>query len=732
MKEIEMQRSKWWLSATLIMAAVAGCAGDAVPDEDSGVLTGDELLVPIARELDASLAAKRAQVAPPEAGERSGNNDKTFYLAIRKSALEQKWFWSVYLEQVQPFGPSPSTLGTKVVRFRQENGKVFVFDADDRRATSDVFNPDLIIDAFPIVDDDHFHSLPGSGNYVLIDPGAGLNRFSALADVFANGGGIKLETELSFVEDFRSASDGGRYQQILTMYGDFPVGFPGDVDANDYRVTATVQHNIRRYSEGPGYVEVPAPPVTHYFLGEPKIIPNTGILAQNAVHWNFHPGMQPIKWVIGREILDLQADPINGGADLFAAMKRGIESWNAVFGYPVFTAQLASPNDSFGDDRVNYLIVDPDASVGFAYADWRTNPNTSEIRGASVYFSAAFFGAFEDDPAATSAPTAIKPHAKRPTLRWNDLASAPLCVRYAADERNHHGKQAGGANLVASLTGAQKLENYIQEVTAHEIGHTLGLRHNFKGSLEPPTSSVMEYNLAEVAFVQPQPGPYDHQAIKFLYGMTPDLPVSQFCTDEDTLFDPNCVRFDPGTPTPLYDYQIADYAFFTGLLLEGAFPPDLASIIVQIFGQELYGYARAGTPDEARDAWEAALAGARVPVSPTATAEGVDALTAAVFTEILISTGAAISTPFFDPTVVAAIASDGKGALINADGMRSYATRRIVVDALKNAQTTEAYVALLDARTAIAATLPGLGAIDNALTRDLLARIDAATSPYFQ
>lgn len=60
------------------------------------------------------------------------------------------------------------------------------------------------------------------------------------------------------------------------------------------------------------------------------------------------------------------------------------------------------------------------------------------------------------------------------------------------------------------------------------------------------------------------------------------------------------------------------------------------------------------------------------------------------------------------------------------------ATRRLVVDALKRAQNDDALVALTSARSSIAASLPALSPFDQALTRDLLARIDAALSPYFE
>lgn len=719
-----------WLSLAFAATSLVGCATEPTEPRVDGdgpgadVLLGDSDLVAIPRTPSAEQVAARTR-----RGLRS-NGSGEFYLAIRRSALQERWFWSTYLEQLQPYGPSPGTLGTRVVRFREHDGKLFVFDADDRRATSDVFEPDLIIDAFEIIQGGWFSALPGSGSYVLIDPAAGQNRFGALADWWAEGAApVKLETELSFVEDFKSWSDGASFAHVFAAYADRPIGTPFDPDINEFRVGATTRVTLRRYAETPGYTRTPNPGVPHYFASDPLNFDNPSV-QQYAVKWAIRPGMQPIKWKIGREILDVQSDPALGGADLYGAIERGIESWNDAFGFPVFTAELAGPNDRFGDDHHNFVIVDPDPSLGYAYADWRTNPNTHEVRGASVYLSSAFFTPFPDDLAA-EAPLAHPPapHARRPRLTWQDQRQEPLCVRYADERRAPTGP--------AQLTGAQKLELYVQEVVAHEIGHTLGLRHNFKGSLVPPTSSVMEYNLADVSFVQPHPGPYDIDAIRYLYDLSPSLPWQPFCTDDHTTTDPNCVRFDVPSTAPLVDYQIPQYQFLMTWFLEGWLPPDLVELYFTYYGLELMGYARAGAPGEAQAAWTTILDGVRAPIDPAVLAAlpsygpAADAITAFWYRELVQPRGE-IAMAITNPSVIAHLAADGRGAIENADGVRSYATRRIVVDALKSMQHVEAYVALVDARTALTAQLGALGATDQVLTRDLIARIDAAISPYFE
>ena len=134
------------------------------------------------------------------------------------------------------------------------------------------------------------------------------------------------------------------------------------------------------------------------------------------------------------------------------------------------------------------------------------------------------------------------------------------------------------------------VQAYLFDVTMHEVGHTLGLRHNFRSSriytdkqLSDPeftrshslAGSVMEYapvNLGRPGEATPEPfqstlGPYDYWAIEYAYkplaaGSTPaeqdaelqriaarsPEPLLAYGTDEDNLLglDPESLIFDLG------------------------------------------------------------------------------------------------------------------------------------------------------------------------------------------
>jgi hypothetical protein len=399
------------------------------------------------------------------------------------------------------------------------------------------------------------------------------------------------------------------------------------------------------------------------------------------------------------------------------------------------------------DDRVpdadeNVVLVDyPGLGYPNSFADWRTNPNNGEIRGVSVYLAGGFFDfwAFADDAADTARAPAPEP-APEVGLTWGDVTPAsPRCLLQAPQPTANAPRFSPA---VARLSAGEKGSLYIQHVVTHEIGHALGLRHNFKASLLPG-SSVMDYALADDAIANPKPGQYDIAAIRYLYQLSSDLPPQPFCTDEDALRDPYCARRDSGS-RPLFDWWVPDYTQGTDLLLDQNYSLDW----LDYYGlNQLLAFARddvfTGSVDTADRvaALQAALGRAAVPIRaedaavPTRVAS-INSLAERVIRRVALDAAPARGFITFDLTDPGAIAflSDQLGRMIrNEDGVRGYPLRRTAIDVLKALQADSALVELRACRDVLqsALTTHSVPDAEIALVEDLVARVVAAMSPYF-
>jgi len=280
------------------------------------------------------------------------------------------------------------------------------------------------------------------------------------------------------------------------------------------------------------------------------------------------------------------------------AFREGVLLWNTAFARIGFTNAIECremPDDATwdpADTRYNTIRWFAGVDAGFAIGPSRANPFTGEIYDADIGFSEAMVRSVRRSAEETIEPV-LPPAASRlaqVTAQWR-RGQAVSCT-YAVDAA----QQAGfAASVLAARPGTapeltdRLIREYLVEVVAHEVGHTLGLRHNFRASanLEASelmntnrthtvgqSSSVMDYNPLVVAlpgekqgdFVPTVLGPYDLWAIEYAYrSLTPETeeaelkaiasragePLLAYATDEDALgtfspyaLDPYVNQFD--------------------------------------------------------------------------------------------------------------------------------------------------------------------------------------------
>ena len=280
------------------------------------------------------------------------------------------------------------------------------------------------------------------------------------------------------------------------------------------------------------------------------------------------------------------------------AVEEGILEWNKAFekvGFKNAVQARQQPDDATWDNMdaghasIRWFLG---ADVGFAIGPSWTDPRTGEIMDADIGMSDVFArGARRQitELVAPRASTAFTEEAPAPVAR------APLSRHQHGDSCSYMHDAAAQMHFAMDLMEARgdlapdspEAEAFVHEVIRdtimHEVGHTLGLRHNFKAStvitpeqLQDPafvakhgvTGSVMDYNALNLpakgerrTALNPQSlGAYDYWAIEYAYrpfeaqdeakglaqiASRSTEPMLAFNTDEDAdNYDPTVNRFD--------------------------------------------------------------------------------------------------------------------------------------------------------------------------------------------
>jgi len=402
------------------------------------------------------------------------------YLGIPREALGEKFFMSISVIP-QSLAATSSGLAGKIVTFELFADAVDLFEDPEGLVVTDELPARRLVASFPIINQNE--------ELITIDFNKGMRR--AFTDNWYSIG----RSYNPFSAERTHEIPGSRVFEVKENGNQIVIRQSAQVRSRQYGQDLESRYEIRYFIKpyapgdykGKEYIKQQDRYV-RFFETAARLEKTTGRSTTKLARFDLE---KPLKFYYSSNTPD----------DYVDAVKGGIEYWNRAFGRKIIEVDRAPDGVTAPDAGHNIVQWVPWDNAGFAYADILVDPITGESQRGQAYMTSTF--AISGKARARQLlrrMRAIVEEEEEKEEKDDDgekPEESPFWAHSTVCQVPHHAfakQYADGLEKVLADPGVsdemvlQMSQDYVRGIVAHEVGHVLGLRHNFAGSLDSTVS----------------------------------------------------------------------------------------------------------------------------------------------------------------------------------------------------------------------------------------------------